>query len=169
MKWEESKEGLKEMGKKSKHSYRYELVKRGGNSVVMGANSTIVVRFYQLKSGHALIAKYLMRIGKRRDMKCWWHRHEYQIRDLVFKWGKRWEREQKRCWVDRQPGEDGCKRVEKVLKKLKISLPMSLVFAEEKCSQTLMELLCCADVGRVSAVVEEVENSNQEESSDGGV
>ena len=31
MKWKESKEEIKEMGKKSKHSYRYDLVKRGGN------------------------------------------------------------------------------------------------------------------------------------------
>jgi len=30
VKWEESKEDIKELGKKSKHSYRYDLVKRGG-------------------------------------------------------------------------------------------------------------------------------------------
>jgi len=33
-KWEEIKEETKEMGKKSKHSYQYDLVKRGGNSSV---------------------------------------------------------------------------------------------------------------------------------------
>jgi len=70
VKWEECKEEIKEMGKKSKYSYRYDLVKRGGNSAVMQAKKTIAARFYQLKSGHALIAKYLLRIRKRSDMKC---------------------------------------------------------------------------------------------------
>jgi hypothetical protein len=48
-------------------------------------------------------------------------------------------------------------------------LPMSLVFAEEKCSKALLDFLSCTDVGRISGVVEEVENSDHEESSDGGV
>jgi len=91
VKWEESKEELIKLGKKSKHSYRYDLVKRGGNSAVMGAKMTIAARFYQLKSGHALIAKYLLWIGKRRDMKCWWCGHEYPTRDHLFKWCKRWK------------------------------------------------------------------------------
>jgi len=46
---------------------------------------------------------------------------------------------------------------------------MSLVFAEEKCSQVLMDFLFHTDVGRISGVVEEAENSDHEESSDGGV
>jgi len=154
VKWEESKEEMKKMEKKSKHSYGYDLIKREGNSAVMGARKTIAVRVYQLKSGHALIAKYLMRIGKRRDMKCWWCGHEYQTRDHLFKWCKRWKQEQKRLWIDGQEGEDGYKGVEKVLKKPKISLPMSLVFAEEKCSQALMDFLFCTDVGRISRVVD---------------
>ena len=49
-KWEVTKKQIQEMGKKSKHSYRYTLVKRGGNSAVMGAQKTIAARFYQLKS-----------------------------------------------------------------------------------------------------------------------
>jgi len=32
-----------------------------------------------------------------------------------------------------------------------------------------MDFLCCTDVGRISGVVEEAENSDHEESSDGGV
>jgi len=121
VKWEESREEIKKMGKKSKHSYRYDMVKRGGNSVVMGAKKMIAARFYPLKSGHALIAKYLLQIGKRRDMKCWWCGHEYQTREHLFKWCKRWKREQKRLWVDGQEGEEGYEGVQKVLKKPKIS------------------------------------------------
>jgi len=168
-KWEESKKEIKEMGKKSRHSYQYDLVKRGGNSAVMKSQKSIAARFYQLKTGHALMGKYLMRIEKRRDMTCWWCGHEYQTRDHLFKWCKRWKREQKRLWVDGQEGENGYEGVEKVMKKPKISLPMSLVFAEEKCSRALLDFLRLTDVGRISGVVEEAENSDHEESSDGGV
>jgi len=98
------------MGKKSKHSYWYDLVKRGGNSAVMKSQKSIAARFYQLKTGHALMGKYLMHIEKRRDMKCWWCGHEYQTRDHLFKWCKRWKREQKQLWVDRQEGEEGVTR-----------------------------------------------------------
>jgi len=168
-KWEESKEIIKKMGKKSKHSYRYGLVKRGRNSAAMGAKKTIAATLYHLKSGHALIVKHLLRIGKRSDMKCWWCWHDYQTRDHLFKWCKRWKREQKRLCLDGQEGEEGYKGVEKVLKRPKISLPMSLVFAEEKCSQAQMDFLSCTDVGRISEVVVEAENSDHQESSDGGV
>jgi hypothetical protein len=37
VKWKESKKKIQEMGRKSKHSYQYDLVKRGGNSAVMGS------------------------------------------------------------------------------------------------------------------------------------
>ena len=91
VKWEESKKEIQEMGKKSKNSYWYGLVNRGGNKEVMEANKMIAVRFYQLKSGHALMAQYLRQIGKRRDMKCWLCGHEYQTRDHLFKWCDRWK------------------------------------------------------------------------------
>jgi len=102
-------------------------------------------------------------------MQCWWCGHEYQTRDHLFKWCKRSKREQKWLWVDRQEGEDGYEGVEKVLKTPKISFPMSLVFARKKSSWVLMNCLFQTDVGRISGVVEEAENSDHEESSDGGV
>jgi len=46
---------------------------------------------------------------------------------------------------------------------------MSLVFAEEKSSQALMDFSSSTDIGRISGVAEEAENSDHEESSDGGV
>ena len=55
-----------------------------------------------------------------------------------------------------------------MLKKPKISLPMSLVFAEEKCSQAVLDFLYRMDVGRSSGVVGEAENSDHKESSRGG-
>jgi len=157
------------MGKKSTHSYWNDLVKRGGSSAVMESKKMIAARFYQLKSGHALMAQYIRQIGKRRDMKCWWCGHEYQTRDHLFTWCKRWKQAQKRLWIDEQEGEEGYKGNQKVLKQPKISLPMSLVFAEEKCSKGLMDFLFHTDVGRITGVVEGAENSDPEESSDGGV
>jgi ribonuclease HI len=56
-KWEESKKEIQELGKKSKNSYRYDLVKRGGNQAVMTSRKSIAARFYQLKTGHALLGK----------------------------------------------------------------------------------------------------------------
>jgi len=169
MKWEETVKEIDKIGRKSKHSYRYDLVRRGGNSAVMKSRKSIAARFYQLNTGHALLGKYLRRIGKRRDMKCWWCRHKYQTRDHLFKWSKRWKREQKRLWVTGKRGDEGYEGVAKVKKKLKISLPMSLVFAEEKCTQALFDFLSATDVSRISGVVEEAENSDHAESSDGGV
>jgi len=107
MKWEESKSEIMKMGKKSKHSYQYDLVKRGGHKAVMTSQELIAARFYQLKSGRALMAQYLRRIGKRRDMRCWWCGHEYQTSDHLFKWCKRWRREKKRLSVDGPEGDEG--------------------------------------------------------------
>ena len=132
MKWAETKEDIEEMGRKSNNSYRYDLVKWGGNSAVMGGNKTIAARLNQLMSGHALIAKYLKRIGKRRDMKFWWSGHDYQTRDHLFKWCINWKQEQNRLWVDGQEGEDGYDGVEKLLKKPNTSLPMSFTFISKK-------------------------------------
>jgi ribonuclease HI len=167
--WEESKEGIKEMGRKSKHSYRYDLVKKGGNKEVMKSRKSIAASFYGVKAGHALLGKYLRWIGKRSDKKYWWCGHEYQTRDHIFKWCKRWKREQKGLWDDGQVGEEGYEGVTNVMKKPKISFPMSLVFAEEKVLRALLDLIYHTDVGRVSRVVEEAENSHHEELSDGGV
>jgi len=59
------------MGKKSKYSYRYDCVNRGGIKVVMTSRKSIALKYNQLMSGHALTAQYLRRIGIRSDMKCW--------------------------------------------------------------------------------------------------
>jgi len=153
-KWEESKKAIEQMRKKSKHSYQYDLAKWGGNCVVMKARKTIAVRFYQLKSGHGLMVQYLRRIGKRRDMKCWWCGHEYQRRDHLFKWCKRWKHKQKRLWVDRQEGEDGYEGIEKVFKKPKIRVPMSLVFPKNTCSKALLDILFHTYVNRINGGVQ---------------
>jgi copper chaperone CopZ len=90
------------------------------------------------------------------------------MREHLFKWCKRLKREQKRLWVDGQEGEDGYNGVEKVLKKPKISQPMCLVVAEEKCSPALRDVSYRTDVGRISGVVEEADSAH-ERSSDRGV
>ena len=53
--------------------------------------------------------------------------HEYQTRDHLFKWCKRWKREQKELW----------KGVEKELKRKKVQVLMSLAFANKKCTDTV--------------------------------
>ena len=56
-----------------------------------------------------------------------------------------------------------------MLKRPKIGLPMSRIFAEEKYSWARMNCLFQTDVGRISGLMEELENSDHVESSDGGV
>jgi hypothetical protein len=102
-------------------------------------------------------------------MKCWWCGYDFQMRDHLFKWCKRWKREQKQLWVDGQKQEEGYEGIEKVMKQRKVRLPMSLVFAEEQCTRALLDLLFITDVSKISRVVEEVENSDYEESCNGGV
>jgi len=46
---------------------------------------------------------------------------------------------------------------------------MSLVFAEEKCMQALLDFLFHTDISRVSGVVEKAENLDHEELSNGGM
>jgi hypothetical protein len=46
------------------------------------------------------------------------------------------------------------------MKKPKISLPISLVFVEEKCTPVRLYFLGHTDDGRISGVLEEAENSN---------
>jgi len=70
--------------------------------------------------------------------------------------------------VDSQEEEEGYEGIEYVLKKPKISLPMSLVFAEGKCLWALLDFRCHTDVGRISGIVEETD-SDHKVSSDGGV
>jgi len=84
-KWEESEVIVKKMGKKSRHSYQYDLVKRGGNKAVMESKKSIAARFNQLQTGHSVLAGHLRQIGKWDDMKCWWCGNEYQTRDHLFK------------------------------------------------------------------------------------
>ena len=71
---------------------------------------------------------------------------------------KRWIQQQIRLWIDGPEGEDMYHGLETVMKKPKIALLMSLVFAEETCSQALLDFLFHIDVGRISRVVEEPEN-----------
>jgi hypothetical protein len=55
------------------------------------------------------------------------------------------------------------------MKRPKISLPIYLAFVEEKCTPVWLDFLGHTDDGRISGVLEEVENSDHEESSDVGV
>jgi len=61
------------------------------------------------------------------------------------------------------------KGIEKGMKKPKILLPMSLIFAEEQYNQGLWDFLFHRDVGGVCSGVQEVENSDFEKTRDGGV
>jgi len=62
------------------------------------------VRFYQLKSGHALTGVYLKSTDNRPDDHCWWCDPEnmsgtQQTRDHLFKHCSRWKDQQAELWA----------------------------------------------------------------------
>jgi len=143
-------------------------VKRGRNDVAMKAPKTIAARFYQITLGYGLLAQYLRRIGKERNIKCWWCGHEYHTRNHLFKSCNRLKNDEKWFWINGQEGEVGFKGVEMVMKKPKICFPMSLAFAEEKCSEALMDFSFHTDLRIITEVVEQVQISDHKDSSNWG-
>jgi len=58
-------------------------------------------RFYQLRTGHALITPYLKKIGKRASDTCWWcDSGVKQSREHLFKSCKKWKSQQAILWAE---------------------------------------------------------------------
>ena len=69
------------------------------NMAPMLARKTIAARFYQLKTGHALIGPYLTRIKARDTDECWWcEKGVTQTREHLLKNCERWKGEQDALW-----------------------------------------------------------------------
>jgi len=56
-------------------------------------------RYYQLRTGHALIGPYLKKIGKRASDACWWCGVK-QAREHLFKSCKKWKSQQAILWAE---------------------------------------------------------------------
>jgi hypothetical protein len=107
------------------------------------AKKKIAGRYFQLKVGHALTGVYLERINKNESQQCWWCGHKRQTRDHLFKWCKKWKRQQDDLW----------KKLRKKCKwKVRMKVPMSQVFDTDDAVKAVLKFLKERDVGRVSGV-----------------
>jgi len=115
------------------------------------APKRIAARFYQLKTGHALTATHLKWIKLREDDQCWWCCRSRQTREHLFKHCTRWRAQQKAMWA----------KVEKDTKRGKRRWKMAELFADERCSEAILEFLRTTDVGR-KVPVEKAETESTE-------
>jgi hypothetical protein len=119
------------------------------------ASKAVSSRYYQLRTGHALIGPYLKKIGKRASDTCWWcDRGVKQSREHLFKSCKKWKSQQAIQWAE----------VRKKTKKRKGQVQISELFVEEKCSPAVLDFLRSTGVGRT---VPREDGENEEEDQDG--
>ncbi|KAF8538296.1 hypothetical protein BDD12DRAFT_741716, partial [Trichophaea hybrida] len=111
------------------------------NSLLGETKKRVAGRFLQLKVGHALTGVHLERIKKKESKECWWCGHLTQTVDHLFKWCKKWKRQQDTLW-------------EKLRKKCKMKergrVPMAQVFDMEEAEKAMLKFLMDTDVGRVT-------------------
>jgi hypothetical protein len=106
--------------------------------VLLGeAKKNIAERYFQLKVGHALMGVYLERIKKNKSQECWWCGHKRQTRDHLFKWCKKWKRQQDDLW----------KKLRKKCKwKERMRVPMSRVFDTDEAVKSVLKFLKETDI-----------------------
>lgn len=113
------------------------------NMAPMLARKTIAARFYQLKTGHALIGPYLTRIRARDTDECWWcEKGVTQTREHLFKNCERWKGEQDALW--RAAGE----AAKTEPRKMRRNTSIRDLFADHRCTPAILRFLETTDVGR---------------------
>jgi ribonuclease HI len=97
-------------------------------------------RYYQLKTGHALTGQYLKWIGSKDDDMCWWCHQPgvTQTREHLFKVCTTWKKQQKILW----------KAVRLQTKRGRDRFRIADLFADERCTEAILEFLETTDVGR---------------------
>jgi hypothetical protein len=142
-KWEESKEWLVEQCR-GHRAYKLVTTQRRDRPPLSAPKRT-AARYYQLKTGHALIGPYLKRIGKSEDDKCWWcKKGARQTREHLFKECRKWKREQADLWegLGKEKDEDGN------LDGLHKNASIPTLFAHPKAAGYIITFLKNTEVGR---------------------
>jgi len=114
---------------------------------------TTASRYYQLKTGHALIGQYLKWIDSREDICiCWWccKPGATQIREHLFKVYTTWKKQQKILW----------KPVRAQTKCGRDRFRIADLFADERYTKAILEFLESTDVGRKAREEEWEQASN---------
>ena len=93
-----------------------------------------------MKTGHALTGKYLKHIGSRESDACWWcgRPGASQTREHLLKSCPTWRQQQKVLW----------KEVRKRTKRGRNRFRIADLFADERCSKTVLRFLDTTEVGK---------------------
>ena len=138
-KWIETEKRWKAKFNGKKGGYRKN--KKRMNKLLGETKKSVAGRFLQLKVGHALTGVYLEHIKKKESKECWWCRYLMQTVDHLFKWCKKWKRQQDTLW-------------EKLRKKCKMKkrgrVLMAQVFDTEEAEKAMLKFLMDTHVGRVT-------------------
>jgi hypothetical protein len=118
--------------------------KIGFRKELKGERKSVASRYYQLLTGHALIAPFLKNKLRKTDSDlCWWCEDgKKQTREHLFKECKRWKTESNVLWK-----EVGKKLGWKHRKNKKISV----LFSEDKVTGAVLQFLRDTDVGKIKA------------------
>jgi len=117
-------------------SRRFDVRRRGKAADPAPAKAPKRARFYQLKSGQALMATHMKKI---KDDQCWWCFRSKQTREHLFKHCSTWQSQQNAMWA-LVATETKCR---------KRRWKMVELFADERCSESILEFLRTTDVGRM--------------------
>ena len=150
-KWKEAQEWS--LARIKTRSFDTRRLKKGTDPTPAKAPKRVAARYYQLKTGHALTAIHMKRIKRQENDQCWWCFRSKQTREHLLKHCTPWRAQQKAMWA----------KVEKVTKRRKGRWKMAELFADERCSEAVLEFLRTTDVGRkVPAVRTDTESEASE-------
>jgi len=130
-------------GRTSKKKYKMPKSQKPDGTVA-GSTKRLTSRFYQLKTGHCLTGEYLHWTKSRPTPQCWWCRCPKQTRDHLLKRCPKWKEEQRTLWEEVYKETGGGREWWKAHE----------LFAEEGCSQAVLDFLSSTDVGRIVPAVE---------------
>ena len=95
---------LKKQEKRQVHlNHRFELKKNSSlktNKEIFQVKKQLSSRFFQLKIGHAITAKYLKRIGKSEFFNCWWCSNRNQSIEHLLLECRQWRKQRLKFYKD---------------------------------------------------------------------
>ena len=135
MKWAEARQWAE--GRTSTKKYKMPKSQRP-DGVVAGRTKRLASRFDQLKTGHYRTEQYLHWTKYRSTAQCWWCKCPRQARDHLLKRCPRWKNKQKTLWEE----------VWKDAGRGRWQWKAHELFAEQSCSQTVLDFLSVTEVGK---------------------
>jgi len=150
-KWAEAREWAG--GRTSTKKYKMPKSQRPDGTVA-GSTKRLASRFYQLKTGHCRTGQYLHWTKSRSTAQCWWCKCPSQTRDHLLKSCPRWKSEQKTLWEE----------VWKEAGRGRWRWKAHELFAEQSCSQAVLDFLSVTEVGKTVPAEEREEDVESEAS-----